>query len=160
MFAPPAFATLLALLLVLAQNSSAQTYPAIVGLDVVFPRNDTYSPVPLMPIVFAVQNSPAAVPLALYIHWSIGKIGSSEGWLDTGMIDLTWANFTASPYFAIRSSTKLNGAEGEFMLQYTVGSSNCTESSAPHSQDQGVQSHLQWYRIYAEEWDATTQPCY
>ena len=32
------------------------TFPVIAEINLVFPRNDTYAPVDLMPIVFAVQH--------------------------------------------------------------------------------------------------------
>jgi hypothetical protein len=103
-------------LLALTCGSVAQTYPATVEFDVIFPRNDTYAPVELMPVVFAIQNPQAAVPLTLGIEWSIGRIGSSEDSLAGGLIDLTWANFSSDPYFVVLSTNQLNGTEGSFGL--------------------------------------------
>ena len=75
--------------LLLACSSATQTYPATVEFDVVFPLNDTYAPVALFPIVFAIQNPQAAVPLLLNIEWYLGRLGSSGGLLTGGQVDLT-----------------------------------------------------------------------
>jgi hypothetical protein len=119
-------------LLVLTYGSMAQTYPAIVEFDVVFPRNDSYAPVELMPVVFAIQNPQAAVPLTFAIEWSIQKLESSEGPLAGSLFDLTWANFsTANPYFVVLSTNQLNGTEGSFSLLWTLHSGNCSAGNPP-----------------------------
>ncbi|KAK8043919.1 hypothetical protein PG994_012757 [Apiospora phragmitis] len=70
-------------------------------------------PPELFPIVFAVQNFPAAEPLALYIPWHVGKLGDTSGraWVDGGLI-----------------SIKLIGedAEGHFSLAWSILAHNCT----------------------------------
>lgn len=38
-------------------GARALDFPATVEVDSVFPRNDTYAPVPLIPIVVAIQDS-------------------------------------------------------------------------------------------------------
>ncbi|KAH8673383.1 hypothetical protein BX600DRAFT_433014 [Xylariales sp. PMI_506] len=79
-----------ALLLALACGVAAQsmnTVPTIVEFDVVFPRNETYAPTDLLPIVFTLQNPNVSISLVLDIVWFIGKVGSGEDWLETGYID-------------------------------------------------------------------------
>lgn len=116
-------------LLALTCSSAAQMYPATVEFDVVFPRNDTYAPVELMPVVFAIQNPQAALPLTLGIEWSIQRLGSSEGPLAGSFIDLTWANFSSDPYFVVLSTNQLNDTEGSFGLLWVLHSGNCSEKS-------------------------------
>jgi hypothetical protein len=64
--------------LALASGALGQTYPAIVEYDVIFPRNDTYAPVAVMPVVFAIQNPQAGVPLQFEINWWIYENGRHE----------------------------------------------------------------------------------
>ena len=40
-------------------------------VDVIFPRNDTFAPTPLMPIVFAVQNPAVAQQLNLRLNYRV-----------------------------------------------------------------------------------------
>lgn len=120
-------------------DAQATTYPATVEFDVVFPRNDTYSPVELMPLVFAVQNPRAAgSALSLSIEWTVAKIGSLEGPRDSGLIDLTWANTTTSsgdsdPYYAVASTHLLNSTTGAFSLLWTLSAGNCSNGSSSSS---------------------------
>ena len=58
------------LLLVLFTNlSSTQTFPSIAEVELLFPRNDTYAPTVLIPMVFAIQSFPAAAPLNITLDW-------------------------------------------------------------------------------------------
>ncbi|KFY90172.1 hypothetical protein V500_05258 [Pseudogymnoascus sp. VKM F-4518 (FW-2643)] len=52
--------------IVLAQTSAVTIAHDTVEVDLLFPLNTTYAPSDFVPIVFAVQNSRAAEPLALY----------------------------------------------------------------------------------------------
>jgi hypothetical protein len=91
----------LMLVLALASSALAQTYPAIVEYDVIFPRNDTYAPVAVMPVVFAIQNPQAGVPLQFEIGRWIYENGGHENPLlnplDRKFEDLAWANFSTDP---------------------------------------------------------------
>ncbi|KAJ5094855.1 hypothetical protein N7456_010716 [Penicillium angulare] len=64
--------------------------PGIFEVDLVFPRNATYTPQGLMPIVWALQNPTMAPPLASSISWSLweGNNATSPGSVDGGLIEL------------------------------------------------------------------------
>jgi hypothetical protein len=108
------------LLLPLARSSNPATpkYPTTVELDLVFPRNETYAPVGLMPITFALQNPQAAVPLHLLIEWKMGRmegVGTSAVVLEGDTDDFSRANLsTNDPAFVIRYTEKVNNTEGMF----------------------------------------------
>jgi hypothetical protein len=55
--------------LVLISGALGATYAAVVEYDVIFPPNNTYAPVAIMPVVFAIQNPQARVPLQFGINW-------------------------------------------------------------------------------------------
>lgn len=70
-----------------------------VEVDLIFPRNDTYSPTYDFPVVFAVQNSQHAellnIRLRYQISWGDFRNNSTGRWTD-----LMWANWSsADPYF-------------------------------------------------------------
>ena len=52
---------------------SAGVQAAILEVDLVFPRNDTYRPGPI-PILFAIQNSALAVPLTMRVAWEVWDV--------------------------------------------------------------------------------------
>jgi len=127
------------ILIMLAKEAMTQVYPGTVEFDVVFPRNDTYAPVDLMPIIFAIQNPKAVEPLMPSIQWNIGRVGVSEDWLDTGLVDdLIWANFSTNPYFIVLSTDKLNFKEGYFAFHRTFFSHNCSIDSFGDFEQQGI----------------------
>ncbi|KIM97153.1 hypothetical protein OIDMADRAFT_147705 [Oidiodendron maius Zn] len=134
-------ACLVSLIFLLLACGSAQTYPATVEFDVVFPLNDTYAPAALFPIVFAIQNPQASVPLTLSIEWYLGRVGSSGDWLAGGFGDLPWINFSTNPYFVVMSTTTLNNTEGVFSLLWTLYSGNCSESLGGTKLGSGVASN-------------------
>jgi hypothetical protein len=96
-----------------------------VEFDVVFPRNETYAPTTLMPLVFAFRNSPAWIPLIPLLEWSIRILPTGE-FVDYGATDLAWGiNTTTDPYFKFVSSQALT-VEGNYMLVWTLAYGNCT----------------------------------
>lgn len=111
-------------------EAEAVTFPATVEIDLIFPHNDTYAPSPLMPIVFAFQNSRLAAPLDPGLHYQIVDLrNASAGPVSSGILDLQWANFTSSdPYFAFDSASELGDVESTWSLSWTLASGNCSGS--------------------------------
>ncbi|PYI01818.1 hypothetical protein BO78DRAFT_455453 [Aspergillus sclerotiicarbonarius CBS 121057] len=72
-----------------------------VEVDLVFPRNESYSPADWFPIVFAVQNPQSAELLNLYISYDIRKSNDINDQI-TLTQDLRWVNWSGSadPYLA------------------------------------------------------------
>ena len=56
-------------------NDAVVQYPATIEFDVVFPRNDTYAPAAVFPIVFALQNSKDAAAFRPLLSWYLGRMG-------------------------------------------------------------------------------------
>lgn len=119
-------------------------FPATVEIDLVFPRNDTYAPVPLIPIVFAVQNSRFASLIQPYIQFDFTSNTNLSKVPVSAIVDLTYANFSSSdPYYAWNYIAGLNGIEGQWRLSWSLFTSNCstsTESILPNitTQTQGT----------------------
>ena len=110
--------------------SAAQlTFPVTVEVDLIFPRNNTYSPTAHMPIVFAIQNSRYAVPLDLSFQYTLFN---GSGVFNTPLVtyrelNLTSADFSSSdPYFAIDSVPYMNTTEGVWTFTWTSFSGNCS----------------------------------
>jgi len=140
MFASPKCLSSLILLLPLAYcvEPAAQTYPTTVEVDLVFPRNETYAPAQLMPMIFALQNPQAAVRLHLNIAWTLGRVEGDQGAGDSANYtrllqdsdNFSQANLsTNDPYFIIRYTEKLNNTEGHFWLAWGADNDNCSRAA-------------------------------
>jgi hypothetical protein len=115
-------------LLALLPICFATTFPAVVEVDLIFPRNDTYVPTPLMPVVFAIHNSQLADPLDMAISWVLLR-GTEPGFkfLETGTIELENAHFSSNePYFAIDSMSNISTSEGIWTFTWSLGTGNCS----------------------------------
>lgn len=123
----------------LVRISGAQVNPlsAQVEFDVVFPRNDTYAPMPVMPIVFALQNPQPS--LLVGITWRLFPYAANRDY-DTSLfgqfIDLKTTDFSNKPYFGVNSSqpyflvewaTVLNTA-GSYTLVWSLMTENCSST--------------------------------
>lgn len=101
-----------ALLPLLATPLLAQTYPAIVELDLVFPRNETYLPVYPFPMVFALRNPSAIWPFDFSftseLRWYDESLGR-DVWTDGGFEDL--GHFPNSQSHIYHDSTEYPVAE-------------------------------------------------
>lgn len=127
------------LLALLPGWSTAQTFPAIAEVDLIFPRNDTYPPSAITPIVFAIQNSQLAAPLHLWFSWSLYQLGRDNpvdsGLLVPGQGDL-FANFSSSdPFFAFVHARQLNHTESVWGLEWSLFAVNCSATSSPAHRD-------------------------
>ncbi|KAH8680611.1 hypothetical protein BX600DRAFT_504378 [Xylariales sp. PMI_506] len=109
---------------ILAKADNA-TYPANVEFDVVFPRNSSYAPSELIPIVFAIQNPQAADSLAFSVQWTLTQVG--VGQVDGSYIDLTSTNYSSDPYYVVASTYFPNVTEGEYRLLWGLEAGNCSQ---------------------------------
>ena len=78
------------------------TFPTTVEVDLVFPRNDTYAPSAIFPVVLAVHNAHAAVALDPNIRWYIDRITPPRNTTTSpggAPIHLTAANHSSSDLY-------------------------------------------------------------
>lgn len=114
--------------------AAATTFPQTVEVDLVFPRNETYAPSAVFPVVFALQN-PALVPsldpgFQLELWQNIAHNNS----LDLPNIDLGGVNFTNSTgplyvyTYALNINTTNTGADAttQYNLAWSFSAGNCS----------------------------------
>lgn len=70
-------ASLIGLLLLTRYTIASAITSGIFEVDVLFPRNDTYAPQSLMPVVFALQKPGLSIQLESSIHWQLWLGGNS-----------------------------------------------------------------------------------
>jgi len=101
-------------------------------IDLVFPRNGTYAPDHLLPIIFAVQNPQAAVGLLTEVTLTLNHGGGFAGKeIKLDLKNVADDNLTAvgnAPYFLVFESTALEGMEGHFGLIYDFLLLNCSST--------------------------------
>jgi hypothetical protein len=123
------FATFLLAVSCALSTTAAVHFPALVEVDLVFPRNETYVPTPVFPVVFAIQNLAAASSIGpLELTWAIWR-------LDTDDIQQVWGNQTVDqtnstePYYKYINlwTAGLDGAESarRYQLWWQVEYSAC-----------------------------------
>ncbi|KGO76980.1 hypothetical protein PITC_004010 [Penicillium italicum] len=102
--------------------------PGIFEVDLVFPRNTTYTPQALMPIVWALQNPSMAPPLASSITWNLweGNNHSSPGSVGGGLIELL-EEITSSEQLISRFFNTIAYPDGHWTLTWTLEIFNCTQ---------------------------------
>ncbi|KAI9376020.1 hypothetical protein BJX61DRAFT_539186 [Aspergillus egyptiacus] len=137
--------------------SFAAQYPQDVELDLVFPRNDTYTPLKYFPIVLGLQNAQAAWPQHFGIKWTLWRIHDSDEleemqsasfpkpplWPDDGTFpfepeSLPGNGFTdgeapVDPFFYFYFPGHIMGSTvGHWMLTWRSGfAQNCSSSLEP-----------------------------
>jgi hypothetical protein len=120
-------ATLLAVSDASIGNSSL---PLTVEFDLIFPRNETYSPEFLLPVVFAIRNPQAAMPFHFAVFWSITSLDKPDLKIDGSETILGWANYPtdsgAAPFYVPDYAIKLNDTEGHFALSWWLEYQHCS----------------------------------
>ena len=127
--------------------SSAQTFPSIAEVDLLFPRNDTYAPTALMPTVFAIQNPAVSVPLDLALEWHLYQLTDGNVTaVGTGFITKSYLTAsTPGAYYEYSSLYNLTTMEGTWSLFWTISSVNCTQFP---TSDTSIPGYTQGKAVY------------
>jgi hypothetical protein len=125
--------TVLPAALLWATQAGAITFPATVEVDLIFPRNDTYAPSAMFPIVFAFQNAALVPSLDPEFDINIFDSTGNHSIADEPDIDLKWANFSGNdPMYVYTYVTGLNTTEGlasaSHALLWGFGAGNCSDN--------------------------------
>ncbi|KAM7214752.1 hypothetical protein V8F06_009824 [Rhypophila decipiens] len=119
-------------LLGLSALSGVVNGAGVLEFDIVFPRNETYAPTKLFPIVFAVQNPGLAKNIPFLVDWFIrNHTGPEETTFGHTESSLSSANITSDPHF-IYQYYDLE-AEGPYQLFSSANWASCNASSGPVS---------------------------
>ncbi|KAK3489497.1 uncharacterized protein B0T23DRAFT_203133 [Neurospora hispaniola] len=123
----------LSAVLLWAMQVGAATFPATVEVDLIFPRNDTYAPSILFPIVFAFQN--AALASSLDPSLDLLLWDSTFSHANDSTLNLKSTNFSNEPTFVYTYISTLNttadGAPTSYMLSWELGARNCSHGGLP-----------------------------
>lgn len=112
-----------------------------VDVDLIFPRNNTYAPSELLPVIFAIQNPNLAAFLTPWFNYNIQRIDISNGtgWGD--VIDLRWANFSSSgdPFYALSTVVHLIHTEGTWRFSWNLVMNNCSRGLSNDSLNEDIE---------------------
>jgi hypothetical protein len=118
----------------MAQLVDATTFPATVEVDLIFPRNDTYAPTALFPVVFAFQNAALVPSLDPGISITLyNGASASKATVATPVLDLRNTNFTGSdPTYVSTYITGLDKlSDGAYTLNWQTSAGNCSNTNGP-----------------------------
>ncbi|EKV10554.1 SSCRP protein [Penicillium digitatum] len=117
--------------LVIAMGSAiANANSGTFEVDLISPRNETYTPQALMPIVFALQSPPLAFTLEAAISWELweGNNRSSPGSVTDGLLELGLLNLTSSePHFVTRFINTLAYPDGFWTFVWSLQIYKCSQ---------------------------------
>jgi hypothetical protein len=91
-------------------------------VDLILPRNETYPPSPIFPIIFAVQNPRLAKSFHPTISYIVEQVGGNFS--TTNDINLWGINDTSSPHFLSWGTPKYN-FEGTFRFRWSLTIDRC-----------------------------------
>ncbi|CAK7212943.1 hypothetical protein SCUCBS95973_001631 [Sporothrix curviconia] len=116
--------------------TATATFPQTVEVDLVFPRNETYAPSAVFPIVFAFQNAPFAPPLDPTFVMDLWQGHDHNTTIYLNDISLGGTNFSAATSdaplyvytFATNLNTTNNGADAatQYNFVWSFGAGNCS----------------------------------
>ncbi|RJE19224.1 hypothetical protein PHISCL_08431 [Aspergillus sclerotialis] len=97
-------------------------------IDLVFPRNDTFAPMPLLPVVFAVQNPPVSKMLWPRLEYGVGPLGHANLSADFhDFDDLTdMPSNDTSAYFVYTGVADRVNTEGNWEFWWRFRAMNCS----------------------------------
>ncbi|KAJ6445148.1 Lysine--tRNA ligase [Purpureocillium lavendulum] len=96
-------------------------------VDVVFPRNDTFEPMPLMPVVFAIQNPAAVRQLYPSLHYMVAPLGQPNR-RKFESLDIRNLPVNETTAFLYRGVPNLLDTEGMWEFSWELRWINCSTS--------------------------------
>ncbi|KAJ5259352.1 hypothetical protein N7478_012333 [Penicillium angulare] len=107
------------------------TNPGIFEVDLVFPRNATYTPQALMPIVWAVQRPDMPPALASSITWSLLESNNytAPGSSDDGLIEML-SPLPGNETLISRFFNTIEYPDGYWNLTWTLWVNNCSQEGS------------------------------
>ncbi|PWY76007.1 hypothetical protein BO94DRAFT_538435 [Aspergillus sclerotioniger CBS 115572] len=112
--------------------------PGIFEVDLISPRNETYTPSALLPIVFALQNPTLVQALEFFIIWELweGNNHTSPGSVTNGALEPALSNLTSSdPLFVTRFIDTTPYPVGFWTFAWSLVVSNCTHKGGYEGED-------------------------
>lgn len=111
---------------------SITAIPGIFEVDLVFPRNATYTPQALTPIVWALQNPSTALPLSASLTWSLweGNNHSSPGSVVGGLFELIQEITSSEPFLLSKFVNTIAYPDGHWTLAWPLEFFNCSRLEA------------------------------
>ncbi|OIW30766.1 hypothetical protein CONLIGDRAFT_630705 [Coniochaeta ligniaria NRRL 30616] len=128
-------------------QAAATTFPATVEVDLVFPRNDTYAPVPLFPIVFAFQNPELAQSIDPAFDLQLWNAEYLNATSYGPSLDVRWTNFSGSgPVYVWTYISQMNTTDGDapvpYLLNWDFGAGNCSDNGGALSIGGGFRDNV------------------
>lgn len=117
--------SLLALALT-AGSAIADTTKGNAEVDVIFPRNDTFAPTPLLPVVFAIQNTAVASQLNLRLSYRVFPYGQPNATTDYEQIRLNGVPPNETTAYVNSFVGGLLDEEGTWEFYWQLRWNNCT----------------------------------
>ncbi|KAF3392820.1 hypothetical protein F1880_008721 [Penicillium rolfsii] len=100
-------------------------------VDLIFPRNDTFAPMPLMPIVFAVQNPSVAKQVNARIEYGFHPIDRSDETVFGHTDNLADISTNETIYFSVSGIGRTFNTTGTWELFWRLRWTNCSISEDP-----------------------------
>lgn len=143
-------------LVLLASTGTAQAATdspsGVVEVDLLFPRNETYAPTEIMPIVLGFQNpelAPFLGPSIDFTLWDMNDL--SRPLKDPFGFDLRWTNFSSSngsTFYTYRPDKQPGlKTESTYMLKWTFGWSNCTGETQSRRGSENMHSNSSTWSV-------------
>lgn len=97
-------------------------------VDVIFPRNDTFAPIPLLPVVFAVQNPAVAQQLNLRLHYRVIPYGHPNATTDYERVRLNALPGNDTTFYVHDLVSDMFNKEGTWEFFWKLRWNNCTST--------------------------------
>ncbi|KAH8889606.1 hypothetical protein GQ53DRAFT_868447 [Thozetella sp. PMI_491] len=108
--------------------------PAVLEVDIIFPRNETYARVDNFPVILALQNAPLAWDFGFHVSWSLRNLSKLTGSNFVDSESILQPNLPvrlpapADTFFIVNSTNDLDGP-GTYQLSWGIAlSENCTRN--------------------------------
>ncbi|KAL4723014.1 hypothetical protein ACLX1H_010255 [Fusarium chlamydosporum] len=109
----------------LAQEQS-DNITGILEVDLVFPRNETYNPQPMMPIVLSYRNNPQLLYLFRpTVSYEIRNLHNNSGPIDHGKSNWVLPAVGEDPFIEVEYLRDPVDTEGTWVLDLWLSWSNC-----------------------------------
>lgn len=134
----------------LAGAAAASSSSGVVEVDLVFPRNDSYAPTPILPVIFAIQSPELAPFIAPHISLTIREWNNTNNVVVSDQFDLRWANLSGDDAHLVHRGYTGFNTEGSWWITWIVGRQSCTDESlsSPYAGNRITTNNTSWSVLF------------
>ncbi|KAL4744116.1 hypothetical protein BDV11DRAFT_165806 [Aspergillus similis] len=134
-----------------ASSASTTSTSGVVEVDLIFPRNETFAPSDVTPIIFGIQTPNLLHNLDATLSWSIGQndvdLNTTSSYAGVGLHHLSEIITNSTAPYILKTYNRHLNKSGSFSMTWQISYGNCSRDLKTDDVTRSVEGAQYWVRF-------------